>query len=186
MEEEIKDRFEAEQILKKHGVMVGGKPAGELLMQSARLNLMKIFNFFAKTVPLDYKNKFNDSILHYAAKGGNAEMVQFLISNQIIQTPNLFGELPIFYAAEEGHVNIIELLFDPVIITVRDKFGDTILHFAAREGHDDACKFIIRKRKDLVNAANENGQTPLNYAMENGYLSVAEILQKAGGKMATQ
>ena len=186
MEEEIKDRFEAEQILKKHGVHVVGKPAGELLMQSARLSISSIFYFFAKVVPLDYKNKFNDTVLHYAAKGGNLEIVQFLLSNNAIQTPNLFGEYPIFYAAEEGHVALIDLLLQPGIADRRDKFGDTILHFAAREGHEDACKLIIRRRKDLLNAVNESNQTPLGYAMEYGYLTIAEILQKAGGKMNTQ
>ena len=186
MEEEIKDRFDAEQHLKKHGIHVVGKPAGELMMQSARLGLVPIFHFFAKTVPLDYKNKFNDTLLHYAAKGGNIEIVQFLLRNHIAQTPNLYGEFPIFYAAEEGHSLIVELLFQPGIADIQDKFGDTILHFAAREGYEDVCKLIIRKKKDLVNVTNENNMTPLAYAMEYGNLNIAEILQKAGGKMLAQ
>ena len=183
MEEEIKDRFQAEQILKKHGVQGVGKPAGELLMHSARLGILKLFEFFIKTVPLDYKNKFNDTVLHYAAKGGNAEIVQFLLQNNVQQIPNLFGELPIFYAVEEGHSLVVEMLANHSTLAVRDKFGDTVLHFAAREGHEDVCRMILKKKRDLVNVANENGQTPLAYAMESGNLSVAEILQKAGGKM---
>lgn len=184
MEIEIKDRFEAEQELKKHGVQVVGKPAGELLLHSARLSIHSIFYFFAKIVPLDYQNKFNDTVLHYAAKGGNPEIVQFLLSNNLQQTPNLFGEYPVFYAAEEGHTAIVDLLLQPGIGEIRDKFGDTILHFAAREGHEDTCKLIVRKKKDLVNVANESNQTALACAMDCGNLNIAEILQKAGGKMA--
>lgn len=183
MEEEVKDRFEAETILKKHGILVAGKPPGELFMQSARLGLSNIFNYFKKSVPLDYKNKFNDTVLHYAAKGGNLEMVQYLLNSGIMQSPNLFGEFPIHYAIEEGHRNIYELLEESNKLDIKDKFGDTILHLAAREGCDDICKLILSKRKDLVNALNESGQTPLAYAMEAGSLGVAEIIQKAGGKL---
>ena len=183
MEEEVKDRFEAEVILKKHGIHVAGKPPGELFMQSARLGLSSIFNYFKKSVPLEYKNKFNDTVFHYAAKGGNSEMVQFLLSSGVKQTPNLFGELPIHYAIEEGHKNVYEMLEESNKLDVKDKFGDTILHLAAREGCEDICKLIIGKRRDLVNVLNESGQTPLSNAMETGSLGVAEIIQKAGGKL---
>jgi ankyrin repeat protein len=182
MEGEVQDRFQAEQILKKHGIQVAGKPAGELFMQSARLNLINIFNYFKKSVPLDYSNKFNDSVLHYAAKGGNVEMVQFLISS-VKQTPNLFGELPVHYAIEEGHKQVFEILAENVPVDVRDKFGDTLLHLAAREGHDEICRILLRKRRELVNAVNETGQTPLAYAMEAGALSAGEVIQKAGGRL---
>ena len=37
--EEINDRLEAESLLKKHGVIVGARAAGELLLHSARLGL---------------------------------------------------------------------------------------------------------------------------------------------------
>lgn len=183
MEEEIQDRFQAEQILKKHGVQVAGKPAGELFMQSARLNLVNIFNYFKKTVPIDYRNKFNDTVFHYAAKGGNVEMVQFLIANGAKQSHNLFGELPIHYAVEEGHKPVFEILVESNQIDCRDKFGDTLLHHAAREGHEDICRIILKRRRDLVNVLNETGQTPLSYAMEAGALGVAEIIQKAGGRL---
>jgi ankyrin repeat protein len=183
MEEEIKDRFEAEQLFKKHGVHGVGKPAGELLMHSARLGIMKLFVFFMKTAPLDYRNKFNDTVLHYAAKGGNAEIVRILVQNNIPQTANLFGELPLFYAVEEGHVQIVEMLGNGEMIAVKDKFGETVLHFAAREGHEEVCRMILKKKRELVNVENENGVTPLGAAIEAGNLNVAEVLQKAGGKM---
>lgn len=186
MEDAIKDRFDAEQKLKKHGVHVVGKPAGELMMQSARLGLQDMFYFFTPNVALDYKNKFNDTIFHYAAKGGNVELIEYLLSHNVAQTPNLFGETPIFYAVEEGHINAVNILLNSSVVDIRDKFGDTILHCAAREGHEDICKAILRKKKDLINATNENNQTPLAYAVENGHLGIAEILQKAGGKMGNE
>lgn len=184
METEIKDRYEAEQLLKKHGVQVVGKPAGDLLMHSARLSIHSTFYFFAKNVPLNYCNKFLDTVLHYAAKGGNLEIVQFLLSNNVAQTANLFGEYPVFYAAEEGHTNIVDLLMQSGIAERKDKFGDNLLHFAAREGHEETCKLLVKKKKELINAVNDTNQTPLGYAMEYGNLNIAEILQKAGGKMS--
>ena len=54
-----------------------------------------------------------------------------------------------------------------------DKFGDTILHFAARDGQLEALEYILNKTKKLMTRVNQEGKTPLKYAMENGHITCA-------------
>ncbi|CAG9314238.1 unnamed protein product [Blepharisma stoltei] len=184
MDEVIKDRLHAEQILKRHGVQVGAKAAGELMMHSARLGLRNILEFFGRTVQVDYKNKFHDTLLHYAARGGNIDIVRQLIELGVSPLArNLFNETPLFYAAEEGHVDVVEVLSEYGGIDYQDKFGDTALHFAAREGNEAICVILLRKARNVVNIANDNNQTALSYALEQGYLDVAKTIERYGGRV---
>lgn len=184
MDEVIKDRLHAEQILKRHGVQVGAKAAGELMMHSARLGFRNLIDFFGRTVHVDYKNKFQDTLLHYAARGGHLDIVRQLIELGVSPlAKNLFNETPLFYAAEEGHSEIAELLTEFGGLDNKDKFGDSALHFAAREGHEAVCVVLLRKARWIVNIANDNNQTALSYALEQGHLDVAKAIERYGGRV---
>mmetsp|Transcript_32892 Transcript_32892/g.50295 ORF Transcript_32892/g.50295 Transcript_32892/m.50295 type:complete len:81 (+) Transcript_32892:405-647(+) len=78
-------------------------------------------------------------------------------------------ETPIFAAAESGSIDIVMMLAKEKDIKIdhQDKFGDTALHFAARDGQLDVTDFLIRKHKRLVKIKNQEGKTPLSYALDN-------------------
>ena len=182
--EEIKDQLEAESLLKKHGVLVGARGAGELMLHSARLGLVNVMNFFRQSVPTDFANKFGDTALHYAAKGGHKEIVQDMLDSGLSPlAKNLFGETPLFYAAEEGHKDVVEILAKYGSVEVQDKFGDTALHFAAREGHEETCIVLLQHNRLVINVLNENNQTALAYALEMGHLDLAKTLERYGGRV---
>ena len=89
--------MQAERILKREGVRVAGKPQGDLMLHAARLGLVKVVEFFAKNVSVEYRNKMQDSLLHYAARGGQLELVTDLLDTGMNhQAMNLFNE-------REGH-----------------------------------------------------------------------------------
>jgi len=183
--EEVKDRLHAERLLKREGVRVAGKPQGDLMLHAARLGLIKVVEFFAKSVSVEYRNRMQDSLLHYAARGGQRELVSDLIDtgiNPLIL--NLFNETPLMNAAEEGHVEVVKKLLERGGTRLQDKFGDTALHFAAREGHQEVCHEILRKDYEMINMLNDQKQTPLAYAYSSGHLDTAKLLERYGGKTA--
>jgi len=59
--------------------------------------------------------------------------------------------------------------------------GGTPLHNATWKGHKEIAKLLIVKNAD-VNAKDVEGQTPLDWAEEEKYKEIADLLRKHGGK----
>ena len=64
----------------------------------------------------------------------------------------------------------------------QDKFGDTALHFAARDGQVEVCDFLIKKYKRLVKIKNQEGKTPLSYALDNAQSGCAQCIRSYEGE----
>ena len=61
--------------------------------------------------PITYRNSFGDSLLHFAAKGGQAKTCLYLMLKGISpMVQNKFNETPIFLAAENGHIDVVNIL----------------------------------------------------------------------------
>jgi ankyrin repeat protein len=83
----------------------------------------------------------------------------------------------IHYAAGHGECQVVELLIEKMRVPIDIKSGDgkTALHFAAAEGWGDVVKYLVDKGADL-NAQDDNGDTPVYYAIRYKYPSLAKIL----------
>jgi ankyrin repeat protein len=166
----LSSRIEAEAALRKVGVHVLGKPGGEIMLLAACHGLISVIKFFAPQVNINYKNSFDDNLLHYAAKGGQSKMTLYLLLKGLDpQSQNKFMETPIFLAAEAGHIEVVNILAkDPrTNLEHQDKFGDTVLHFAARDGQLEVTDFLMKKNKKLARIKNQEGKTALTYAIDN-------------------
>jgi ankyrin repeat protein len=109
--ETMQSRLEAEASLRKVGVHVLGKSGGEIMLLAACHGLISVTKFFAPQVNISYKNSFDDNLLHYAAKGGQAKMTLYLLLKGLDpQSMNKFMETPIFLAAEAGHIEVVNIL----------------------------------------------------------------------------
>jgi ankyrin repeat protein len=100
----------------------------------------------------------------------------YLLLNKL--SPNVinkFGETPIFFAAEQGNLDVLNILSKDKRVNLehQDKFGDCLLHFAARDGQLEICDYLMKKNKRLGKIKNQEGKTPLTYAIENSQSSVA-------------
>ena len=65
---------------------------------------------------------------------------------------------------------------DPSPISIPDDHRGTEIHYAAANGDADRVRSLIKSSKDLVNAKNKAGLTPLHLAASNGHNDVAEVL----------
>lgn len=146
------------------------------MLLAACNGLISVIKFFAPNVPLTYKNSFDDTLLHYAAKGGQAKMTLYLLQKGLDpQAQNKFHETPIFLAAEAGQIEVVNILAKDQRTNLehQDKFGDTVLHFAARDGQLEITDFLMKRNKKLCKIKNQEGKTALSYAVDNAQSAVA-------------
>lgn len=88
-------------------------------------------------------------------------------------------------AARLGDTQRIEAclaeLPDGAPVCVRDKYGWTALHYAAQGGQLDACKLLLHAKGD-ANTELPDFSTPIMLAVEEGNISVAELLLQHGAR----
>ena len=128
------------------------------MLEAALLGLINVLKCFeCNQFRLDFVNTFGEGLLHYAAKGNQKKMTNYLLLRGC--DPNVcnkFNESPIFIAAEMGSMSVLHLLYNHSLtkVDIADKFGDTIMHFAARDGQIDALQLILEKTHKLITRKN--------------------------------
>jgi ankyrin repeat protein len=129
------------------------------------------------------QDEFGRTPLHFAAKSGKKDAIEFLILN-CNADPNLKddgGQTPLHYAAESGKKDAIEFLIsnynaDP---NLKDDLDQTPLHLAAKSGNKEGVKFLLDSDADL-NLKDHCGQTPLHLAAENKHTEIIALLLNKG------
>lgn len=126
--------------------------------------------------------------LLYAARGGYADVVRFLLMKGAspLRQDNAGGTV-LHHAIEKGHMNVLHVLQEHGVdmlsaIEIPDNAGRTAV-FEAIDNHEDPelLRMFTRSRKDngfeaKVNITNYNGQTPLFSAAREGNLEVVKCL----------
>jgi ankyrin repeat protein len=145
-------------------------------------------------------NAFFDAVLH-----GDLKRVTVLLKGDptLAFSKDNHAYTPLHVAAREGRKDVAELLLaNKAEINVTDSDGDTPLHEAALNGHKDVTELLLTSKVKVnaenyygepshgypyhpaepiveeanVNAANNNGDTPLHEAALNGHKDVANLL----------
>lgn len=116
-----------------------------------------------------------------AAKYNRKESCEILLkADANVQLKNKKGKTQLMLCAEWGRLEICEALLkagaDSAAI---DSEGLNALHQAAGKGKIEIVKLFLDK-KELINAKDKVGKTPLLTASQFGYREVCEILLKAG------
>jgi ankyrin repeat protein/signal recognition particle receptor subunit beta len=122
----------------------------------------------------------NQSLLHYACRGGHIDTVMLLIEKYGCD-PNVVtisDESPLHYACRYSHIDIVKLLIekygcDPNVVT---KSNQSLLHYACRGGNieSDIIKYFINKHHlNPLIRDNINHLEPLDYAVYNNQYSIA-------------
>ncbi|XP_046557347.1 serine/threonine-protein phosphatase 6 regulatory ankyrin repeat subunit A-like [Haliotis rubra] len=126
----------------------------------------------------------SNNILHHAVIGGNKEIVEYLLANEIfdINSPGQFLRTPVMMAAENGRKPVFELLVKKGCdLTLVDESGNNILHAACCGGNLDIVEYVLSRDLLDINARGAGGN-PIEVAETNGYKDVVDLLKRKGGK----
>ncbi|KAK6254840.1 hypothetical protein SCA6_016145 [Theobroma cacao] len=120
-----------------------------------------------------------NTALHKAVRYGHVEVVHALIQEDpdFSYSVNKSGETPLYIAARRGYDRLVRMILDRCESSNHDgPCGRTALHAAVMSFDIKSTGEILKKRKNLRKAADENGQTPLHYAAHFGYDRIVKLL----------
>nr|XP_053654674.1 serine/threonine-protein phosphatase 6 regulatory ankyrin repeat subunit B-like [Cherax quadricarinatus] len=118
------------------------------------------------------------SALHIAADFGHIDCVKILLAATDPNCQDDDGWTPLHCAARRNHSGVLQVLLndsrcDPSLPSKVK--GVTVLHIAAEAGHDDCVKMLLDAGAD-VNCQDDDGQTPLYYAVKNNNVDIVQML----------
>lgn len=122
------------------------------------------------------------TLLHQAAKAGDAQRVRSLISGGAnVDAKNIIGNTPLYEAAQQGHKDIVELLVTKgADVNAKNISGRTPLHRAAEAGDVKLVQSLISNGADVNLKDWNQGANPLHYAVDRGHRDMAELLIAKG------
>ena len=122
--------------------------------------------------------------LHRAAANNHISVCYLILENTLDANPkDYLKRTPLHYAAMKGQSEVCRFILSKVKEKhPRDVFGDTPLHDAAKYGHLKVCEIILEdmEKSNRVFPSygrNEDGQTPLDLAIEEGYEEIYNFLK---------
>ena len=133
-------------------------------------------------VPVDFRNKFDQTPLYYAVDANNVQFAQFLIEHGAkVNTKDYFGFTPLHEAVVRGSYKVAKLLIEKgADVNAKDKYGYTPLHLTAIYNRPKIAQLLIKHGAD-VNAKDNYGNTPLHYCGTTpGTVRVAKVLLENG------
>ncbi|MFC1725192.1 ankyrin repeat domain-containing protein [candidate division KSB1 bacterium] len=128
---------------------------------------------------------FNRSVpLHMAVYWGDREAVEMLINaGAAINVLDKNNKSPLIIAVETGNDPVVELLISKGAgVNVKDDItGKTELHIASLKGYYKVVNILLKMNFD-INAEDNDGNTPLYYAVRYGHKKIADLLRSNGAK----
>ncbi|KAL1955231.1 hypothetical protein VTO42DRAFT_8890 [Malbranchea cinnamomea] len=131
---------------------------------------------------LGMRGRNGETPLIYAAMGGKAAMVEFLLdeADSSVWEMDIYHQSALSHAAERGHAAVVELLLryesGARFLNAGDTGGQTPLLWASTLGHDDVVRLLLAQKEIDVNSKTSEGYTPLLGAAVNGHVGVVELL----------
>src|SRR5438552_7007362 len=115
--------------------------------------------------------------LHWAARGDDAELVQWLIrAGANVNAPNRYGVTPLSLAATNGSARVIAALLDAgANPNATLPAGETALMTASRTGNPDAVALLLARHADVNARESEFGETALMWAAADNHPSVVKL-----------
>ncbi|XP_067685531.1 serine/threonine-protein phosphatase 6 regulatory ankyrin repeat subunit A-like [Haliotis asinina] len=149
-------------------------------MIAARTGHMAVLKLLFETgANLSVLDNADNNILHIACMEGNLEIVNYLISRNIIDIDSRgdHGTTPLMLAARFGKMEMFNFLLKTgANISKEDDDGENILHKSCKGGNVDIVKDVITHRVLYVNSTDNNGITPLMLAAGYGNKVVFQLL----------
>ena len=124
---------------------------------------------FSRGLKAETKDDSHNTLLHYAAKKDNDDIILFLLScGSPIHPINKETETPLTIALMYGKTNSAKALIDRGInAAAKYSKGKTLLHYAAKSNSREIVNLLISKGC-AVNIQDKNNETPLEVAFLEG------------------
>jgi ankyrin repeat protein len=123
--------------------------------------------------------------LHFMAYTGNMEGAKLLLDNgaSVDAKEKDTGNTPLMSAVNRGNYEIADLLLQrgADVRAIDLKTGAGLLHLAAVRGYGRVADLLVKSGAD-VNAKDNEGKTPLFYAVKYGNANIAKALEAKGAK----
>ncbi|XP_067656244.1 serine/threonine-protein phosphatase 6 regulatory ankyrin repeat subunit B-like [Haliotis asinina] len=126
-------------------------------------------------------------ILHSAAAGGHVDMVEYILSQSIvdINIRNKEGVTPVMTAAGRGRREVYDLLVAKgADVSLVAHGGFNILHSAVKGGHVEIVKRVLSQGIVDINSRDKEGVTPVMWAAGRGRREVYDLLVAKGADVS--
>jgi ankyrin repeat protein len=151
-------------------------------MTPAKGEVIKLL--LASGADINRKDMSGETPLSRAASTRNSEIVNLLIdAGADINNLNNDNVTPLVIAIHQGYLdNVRSLLQKGALSDTKDNhYGMTPLHQAVIVGNVELVKTLLDYVRD-INAADNDGKSPLDYARRYGHKQITDLLISAGGK----
>ena len=147
-------------------------------------NTMLLNNFFASDFPIGYVNKEGKSLLIIALENDSQKVLNMLLGKGVyLEETFEDGKTPIFYVRS---LNALEQMVKAgADINKKDSSGKTLLSYFIEAKPLSYSKYLTEQGAD-VNAAGENGWTPVFRAAAGRDISLLEAMKNNGGNFTKQ
>ncbi|XP_046348413.2 serine/threonine-protein phosphatase 6 regulatory ankyrin repeat subunit A-like [Haliotis rufescens] len=166
----------------------GGKYGRTAAMLAAESGHRDVFYFLVcKGSDMLCVDDNGDSILHVACIGGHVQMVECIVSLDIvdINSGGQYGGTPLMSAAEGGHRDVMDLLISRGgDVSLVDDYNNNILHVVCIGGNTDIVKYVLSEHVVDINSRGEYGRTPVMIAARWGHKGVFDLLVSRGADVS--
>ncbi|XP_071098477.1 serine/threonine-protein phosphatase 6 regulatory ankyrin repeat subunit B-like [Haliotis cracherodii] len=129
----------------------------------------------SQDVDLKLTDDNNDTVLQFACEGGDAAIVEHLLTRVDLNPRGRKGWTPVMVAARSGKLDPFNLLVSKQVdLRLTDDNNNNLLHLACQGGN----RLIIEHLLPLfdINSRGQDGRTAVMYAAVNGRRSVFDLL----------
>ncbi|XP_071109961.1 ankyrin repeat domain-containing protein 50-like [Haliotis cracherodii] len=153
------------------------------MMMAAEFGHGELFDFFMDKGDLSLVDNDCNNILHVACLGGNVDVVQNILSRDIvdINSRGKYDRTPTMMAVGGGFKGVFDLLVvKGADVSLVDNDGNTVLHVAFIGGHAEMVKYVLSQVSVEINGRGQYGRTPLMMSAVKGNWKAFEVLVNKG------
>ncbi|XP_048250907.1 serine/threonine-protein phosphatase 6 regulatory ankyrin repeat subunit B-like [Haliotis rufescens] len=165
-----------EYLLPMYEINSRGDHGRTAIMNAAWTGQSLVFKLLvSQDVDLKLTDDNKDTVLHFACEGGDAAIVEHLLTRVDLNTRGRNGWTPVMVAARFGKLDPFNLLVsEQVDLRLTDDNNNNLLHLACQGGNRLIIEHLLPQFD--INCRGQDGRTAVMYAAVNGLRSVFDLL----------